>query len=253
VPQTLQTAIERIAAAASQPAGLCVLTGAGMSAESGIPTFRDAMSGLWATFDPMELASEDGFRADPARVWRWYAERRNGVRAALPNAGHVALAEFGRHHPGVLTVVTQNVDDLHQRAGNVDTVRLHGDILQDRWLEACERTAVHGACDTARAVPGEPPRCGDCGHLVRPGVVWFGEMLPPAAMAAAERAADGCAVMLVVGTSGAVWPAAGLAARARRHGAWVAIVNPQPSEIDDQAHAVLRGTAAGLLPRLLAA
>jgi NAD-dependent deacetylase len=233
----------------AQASRVCVLSGAGMSAESGIATFRDALTGLWSRFDPAQLASEDGFRADPQLVWDWYAERRDGVRAAQPNAGHLALGDFARRRPGVLTVVTQNVDDLHQRAGNAGAIRLHGDILADRWFEACRRDPW---CDTERAVPGRPPRCAECGNLVRPGVVWFGESLPPGALEAAERAASGAEVMLVVGTSGAVWPAAGLASRARRSGAFVAILNPQPSEIDAEAHVLLRGTAAQLLPRLLA-
>jgi NAD-dependent deacetylase len=234
----------RIAAARS----LFVLTGAGMSAESGIPTFRDAQSGLWARFDPMQLASPEGFRADPSLVWEWYASRREGVRAVQPNAGHVALARFAQQHPGRLRIVTQNVDDLHQRAGSEGVIRLHGDILQDIWLDRCARDPV---CDTEWAAPGSPPRCAECGNQVRPGVVWFGEMLPVAALTAAERLAQQCDVMLVVGTSGAVYPAAGLAGRARRAGAQVVIVNPEPSEIDDQAHLLLRGTAAHLLPLLL--
>jgi NAD-dependent deacetylase len=242
-------ALEPWRAALAAASRVCVLTGAGMSAESGIPTFRDAMSGLWARFDPAALASEEGFRADPARVWDWYAERREGVQRAEPNAGHHALAAFAARRPGVLTLVTQNVDDLHQRAGNIDTIRLHGDILQDRWLEPCGQ---HPGCEPARAAAGRPPRCADCGNLLRPGVVWFGEMLPPGAMRAAERAAQACDLMLVVGTSGAVWPAAGLAGAARAAGAKVLIVNPHESEIDDQAHGVLRGTAAGVLPPLLA-
>jgi NAD-dependent deacetylase len=234
-------------ATACVPGGIAVLTGAGMSAESGIATFRDAMTGLWARFDPAQLASEDGFRADPQRVWDWYAERRDGVRAAQPNAGHRALAAFAQAQPGVLTVITQNVGDLHQRAGNVDAIRLHGDILEDRWLEPC---ATRCGRAPSSAAPGRPPRCADCGNLVRPGVVWFGETLPPHALDAAERAIAECRVLLVVGTSGAVWPAAGLAGQARRSGAWVAIVNPQPSEIDGEAHAVIRGTAATVLPAL---
>jgi NAD-dependent deacetylase len=235
----------RIVAARS----LFVLTGAGMSAESGIPTFRDAMTGLWSRFDPAQLASEEGFRADPAHVWDWYAERREGVRAAQPNAGHLALGAFARRRPGVLTLVSQNVDDLHQRAGNTDTIRLHGDIQRDQWLERCTRVPV---CDTRDAQPGRPPRCARCGNLVRPGVVWFGEMLPTDAIDAAERAARSCDVALIVGTSGAVWPAAGLASRARRSGALVAIINPHASEIDDDAQVVLRATAAQALPTLLA-
>jgi NAD-dependent deacetylase len=242
------SAVDGVRAALAAAQQVCVLTGAGMSAESGIATFRDALTGLWSRFDPAQLASEEGIRAHPHRVGDWYAERREGVRAAKPNAGHRALAAYAARRPGVLTVVSQNVDDLHQRAGNTDTLRLHGDILQDRWLEVCPRER---ACDTERAAPGRPPRCGECGNLVRPGVVWFGESLPLATFDAGERAAEACNLMLVVGTSGAVWPAAGLAAVARRAGAQVVLVNPQPSEIDADAHVVLRGTAAELLPRLL--
>jgi NAD-dependent deacetylase len=237
-----------VRAARGRPGGLCVLTGAGMSAESGIPTFRDALTGLWSRFDPAELASEEGFRAHPQRVWDWYAERREGVRRAEPNAGHHALAGYARRWPGRLVLVTQNVDDLHQRAGQVDAIRLHGDILADRWLRACPRRP---ACATPDARPGRPPHCTECGNLLRPGVVWFGEELPPTALAAARHAAESCAAMLVVGTSGAVWPAAGLVGQARQRGAKVIIVNPAPSEIDDQAHWVLRGTAAQALPQLL--
>jgi len=243
--RALQQVRERLAAAQS----ICVLTGAGMSAESGIPTFRDALTGLWSRFDPMTLASEEDFRNDPQLVWDWYAERRDGVRAAQPNAGHLALGEFARRHPGRLTVISQNVDDLHQRAGNADTIRLHGDILQDRWLQSCPRSTP---CDPGEALPGRPPRCAGCANLVRPGVVWFGEMLPPAALEAAERAATGCDAMLVVGTSGAVWPAAGLAVTARTAGAFILIVNPHASELDAVAHMVLRSTAAVAMPLLLA-
>ena len=234
-----------------EAASVCVLTGAGMSAESGIATFRDALTGLWSRFDPAQLASDEGFRADPSLVWNWYAERRENVRGAEPNAGHLALAAFERARPGVLTLVSQNVDDLHQRAGNSATIRLHGDILEDRWLDDCPRRTHGNACDPGWALRGTPPVCEECGNLVRPGVVWFGEPLPIGAIEAAERAARACAAMLVVGTSGAVWPAAGLAVLARRSGAKVAIVNPHESDLDEVAHALLRGTAATLLPRLL--
>ena len=246
---TLERLAARLRAALSRPAGLAVLTGAGMSAESGIPTFRDAMSGLWARFDPQQLASEEGFRADPGRVWAWYAERRQGVRAARPNAGHLALGALNRRFPGAMTLLTQNVDDLHQRAGVPQTVRLHGDILADRWLDRCPRQPAC-ALPAAPQAGGQPPRCAACGNLVRPGVVWFGETLPAAALQAAQEAMGRCELLLVVGTSGAVWPAAGLAGEARRFGATVAIVNPEPSAIDDDAHFLLRGTAATVLPAL---
>lgn len=246
--QHLQAARSMLQAASGRRGALCVLTGAGMSAESGIPTFRDALTGLWARFDPAELASEQGFRAQPQRVWDWYAGRREGVRRAEPNAGHHALASTARRWPRSVVLVTQNVDDLHQRAGNHDTIRLHGEILADQWLQACPRRQ---ACPTADALPGRPPHCAECGNLLRPGVVWFGEELPPAALAAARRASESCVVMLVVGTSGAVWPAAGLVGLARQSGAKVIIVNPSPSEIDNEAHLLLRGTAAQVLPLLL--
>ena len=253
-PIELSAARALLAQAPQREGGLCVLTGAGMSAESGIPTFRDALTGYWANFDPMELASDEGFRAAPQRVWDWYAERRSGVLKAEPNAGHHALAAFAQRHPGVLRLVTQNVDDLHQRAGNTDTIRLHGDILQDRWLDDCERRHAGGnTCDPDWAEPGRPPRCAECGNPLRPDVVWFGEPLPLHAINAAQAGAEHCAVMLVVGTSGAVWPAAGLAVLARRRGAQVIILNPAESEIDDEAHLVLRGTAASVLPPLLLA
>jgi len=231
-------------------AHIAVLSGAGISAESGVPTFRDAQTGLWARFRPEELATEAAFRRHPDRVWDWYAERRASLAAVQPNAGHLALAEFERRHPGRLTVITQNVDGLHQRAGSQGVLALHGSLAEDRWLDPC---ALHrqGACDVARAEPGRPPRCPQCGNPVRPAVIWFGEMLPEDALRQAEQAASRCDVMLVVGTAGAVYPAAGLAHQARAVGAQVIIVNPHPSELDELAHLRLAGSAAQVLPRLL--
>ena len=243
--------LARARVAIAEAGQVVVLSGAGMSAESGIPTFRDALTGLWSRFDPHELASVEGFRAHPQRVWDWYAERGEGVRRARPNAGHEALAAWARAHPGRMGVVTQNVDDLHQRAGQPDVLRLHGDILGRQWLDVggCRERTL---CDVAAAAPGRPPSCGRCGNLVRPGVVWFGEALPAAAIERAQQMAGACGVMLVVGPTGAVWPAPAQAGLARRSGATVIIVNPQASEIDAQAHLVLRGTAARVLPALLA-
>ncbi len=222
---------------------IAVLTGAGMSAESGVPTFRDAQTGLWSKFRPEELATEEAFRANPRHVWDWYAMRRERMKGVSPNAGHVALAEFARRHPGRLTLITQNVDGLHQRAGSPGVLALHGNIAEDRWLDA-----PRACCDAHDPVEGRPPKCGICGNLRRPAVVWFGEMLPMDVLEAAEEAAERCDLMLVVGTSGVVYPAAGLARMARGR---VVVVNPAPSDLDDTADVVLRGTAAGLLPQLL--
>lgn len=225
---------------------IAVLTGAGISAESGVPTFRDAQTGYWAQFRPEDMATEAGFRAHPQRVWDWYQYRRELLAGALPNAGHQALAAFQQRFPERLTLITQNVDGLHQRAGSTRVLCLHGDIFADRWLDV-----PRPCCRTAPAVAGHPPHCGRCGNLLRPGVVWFGEALPSPTLEAAQHAADRCDLMLVVGTAGAVYPAAGLAHQARAAGARVVVINPAPSELDGAAHAVLRGPAGALLPQLL--
>ncbi|HXE47653.1 MAG TPA: NAD-dependent deacylase [Ramlibacter sp.] len=222
---------------------IAVLTGAGMSAESGVPTFRDAQTGLWAQFDPQQLATEDAFRANPSRVWEWYAFRREMIAKVEPNAGHRALAAFAQRHAGRLTLITQNVDGLHQRAGSPGVLALHGNIAEDKWLDAPKK-----CCNASAAVAGSPPYCVRCGNMLRPDVVWFGEMLPVDILAAAEDAARECDLMLVVGTSGVVYPAAGLA---RTAAGKVVIVNPEPTDLDDAADAVLRGRAAQLLPILL--
>ena len=227
---------------------VAVLTGAGISAESGIPTFRDAQTGLWAQFDPMQLATEEGFRADPSLVWRWYAWRRTLVSQAQPNAGHRALAAAEARFEQ-LRVITQNVDGLHERAGSTGLIELHGNILRTACLEHCGFLED----SPARCPPGEPPRCPRCGAWLRPAVVWFGEMLDPTALDEAAAAAEHCDVMLVVGTSGLVYPAAGLPASARRAGAAVITVNPEPTDLDEIAAIRIRGRAAEVLPRLLEA
>ena len=230
----------------AQARRIAVLTGAGVSAESGVPTFRDAQTGYWAQFRAEDMATEAGFRAHPRLVWDWYEHRRALLRGVAPNAGHAALARFAQAHPGRLTLITQNVDGLHQQAGSEGVLCLHGDLFENRWLDT-----PRDCCHLGHAVPGSPPHCERCGNLVRPGVVWFGEPLPFAVLEAAQRAARACGLMLVAGTAGAVHPAAGLAHLARGAGARVVVVNPAPSELDDVAHAVLRGTAATLLPQLV--
>lgn len=224
-----------------------VLTGAGMSAESGVPTFRDALTGLWSTFDPERLASREGFAADPALVWRWYAERRQGASNARPNAGHLALVGLDAQFEQ-FAIVTQNVDGLHTRAGSRNVLELHGNIVRTRCFAECGVRID----DPRDLPPGEPPACPRCGHWLRPDVVWFGEMLDAEVLERAERLAASCDAMLVVGTSGLVYPAAGLPSLARAAGARVIIVNPNPTELDDLADIVVRDTAARALPALFA-
>ncbi|AOW13288.1 NAD-dependent deacylase [Hydrogenophaga crassostreae] len=237
---------DSVRAWAAEARHIAVLTGAGVSAESGVPTFRDALTGLWAQFDPQELATESAYRAHPERVWDWYAHRRTMLAKALPNAGHLALARFGQTHPDRLTLVTQNVDGLHQGAGQPETIALHGSLMEDRWLDA-----PRACCNSQPPQEGRPPVCATCGNLRRPGVVWFGENLPPAALAAAEAGVARCDVMLVVGTSGQVYPAAGLAFAAHQQGARVVVINPETTELDRIADVCLREPSAICLPFLL--
>ena len=231
-----------------------VLSGAGMSAESGVPTFREAQSGLWEEFDPSRLATPEAWEADPPFVWAWYAWRVGLVREVEPNAGHRALAELARTHD--VTIVTQNVDDLHERAGSDVLAHIHGSLFEYRC----------GDCgapyDGEVEVPAEPverldpPTCGACLGDVRPGVVWFGEDLPledfQASVEALESLAKGD-VCLVVGTSGIVYPAAGMPAISRGSGATVIEVNPHESDISDMCDIVVRGSAATVLPQLVVA
>lgn len=228
-----------------------VSTGAGMSRESGIPTFRDAMEGLWARFDPQELATEAGFRRDPRRVWSWYAWRRRKVREAEPHPGYFALVELERLVPQ-LTVVTQNVDGLHAIAGSRDVVELHGSLRRVKCLDR------HHPCSGELADPDgeaetDPPPCPVCGSPLRPDVVWFGEMLPGRAVERAWTLVGECQVLLLVGTSGTVWPAAELPHVAKRAGARVVEVNPEPSELTAVADVFLQGAAGKVLPALVRA
>ena len=225
---------------------VAVLTGAGVSAESGVPTFRDAQTGLWSKFDPRELATPSAFARNPKRVWDWYAMRRAMVGRAAPNPAHTALAELERRVPEFV-LLTQNVDGLHQRAGSIRVVELHGNITQVRCSREGTRVAQWDDSDDA------PPRCAACGAFLRPDVVWFEEMLPDDALEAAEDAATRCDVLLVVGTSAEVYPAAALPAIARRRGAQVVEINPDTTPLTAQADHVLHGPAGVVLPALVAA
>jgi NAD-dependent deacetylase len=237
--------IRQAGAALGAARNVCVLTGAGISAESGIPTFRDAQEGLWARYDPMDLATPEGFERDPELVWRWYEWRRELIRGAEPNAGHRALAALAGRVPA-LTLVTQNVDGLHQRAGSTGVIEYHGNILRDRC------TVEQVVVERSRLASGGLPRCASCGALLRPDVVWFGEMIPRAALLAGDAAAEDCDLFLSIGTSSLVYPAAGLADTALRRGATVIEINPNPTDLSERATLVLRGTSGRLLPALLA-
>jgi NAD-dependent deacetylase len=239
IPQSLAGAIARARSVA-------VLTGAGVSAESGVPTFRDAQTGLWAQFDPQKLATPDAFRRNPKLVWDWYAWRRTLVAKAEPNAGHRALAVLeGRVSDFVL--ITQNVDGLHRRAGSRNVVELHGNIGRVKCSR--ENTIVEHWIE----VGDEVPRCAGCGALLRPDVVWFDETLPPDALQAAEGAARRCQILLVVGTSAEVYPAAALPDYAKSAGATIVEINPNPTPLSDFADYVLRGPGGAVLPALVAA
>ena len=247
-PMTAPPAIPAALAGALRAARfVAVLTGAGVSAESGVPTFRDAQQGLWAQFDPRELATPGAFARNPQRVWDWYALRREMVGRVAPNPGHFALAALERHVPAFL-LATQNVDGLHQRAGSERVVELHGNITRVR----CSRDGtVVAHWDGGSA--GSPPRCRHCGAMLRPDVVWFEEPLPADALAAAEDAARRCDVLIVAGTSAEVYPAAALPESALRRGARVVEVNPNETPLSQHADDVLRGPAGVVLPALVAA
>ncbi|WP_248767306.1 NAD-dependent deacylase [Pseudomonas sp. MWU12-2345] len=228
-----------------------VFTGAGASAESGIPTFRDALTGLWERFDPAHLATPQAFRADPSLCWGWYEWRRLKVIQAQPNGAHLAIAELANRVPK-LTVVTQNVDDLHERAGSRDVIHLHGSLHSPRCIDCGQAHTLPLPTD---ALPEdgrriEPPRCSACNGYVRPGVVWFGEMLPEDAWSAGLAAAQKCDVFLSIGTSGIVYPAAELPLRALGHGATVVHINPVRFDISGQEH-FLEGPASVMMQSLL--
>jgi NAD-dependent deacetylase len=230
--------------AANQPC--VVLTGAGVSTESGIPDFRSP-TGIWATYDPYEVASIDGFRRDPARVWEFYGRRLQVLADASPNPAHWALAELEARGL-VQAVITQNVDRLHARAGSRDVVEVHGSIA----TASCPGC---GRCEGRERVVGllPLPRCADCGAVLKPDVVLFGEILPAAAIDRASALAQEAALLLVIGSSLEVWPVAGLPDETLRHGGLLAIVNRDPTAYDSRAALVLHSSAAVTLSECLQA
>ncbi len=223
---------------------VAVLTGSGISAESGVPTFRDAQTGLWARYNPEELATPEAFERGPRLVWEWYSWRRELVEKATPNPGHEALAKLEGRVPK-LSLVTQNVDGLHQSSGSQNVRELHGNIMRSRC--SVEGVIVEPHEDDEET----PPSCPSCGAFLRPDVVWFGEALPDEVLEEAFEAARNCEVFFSIGTSGLVQPAASLAFEAMRSGAIVVEVNPNDTPLTRHAEYALRGRAGEILPELL--
>ncbi len=229
---------------------IVALTGAGVSAESGVPTFRDAQTGLWAQYDPTELATPQAFRRNPKLVWEWYAWRRSLVAQAQPNPGHLALTalESRLTLQGLrFTLITQNVDGLHHRAGSVNVIELHGNIYRTKCFT--ENVLI----ETWPETEAVPPLCPRCGGLLRPDVVWFNESLPPAALTAAIAAANDGDVFFSIGTSSVVQPAASLPYSALEQGAPLVEINPADTPLTPLATHVLRGPAGEILPALVRA
>ena len=260
-----------------QAQNVCFFTGAGMSAESGIPTFRDFFDGVWVKFDPMEVASPWGFKANPQMVWDFYCSRAEAVRRATPNAGHRAIAELSAVVNKV-TVITQNIDNLHQHAGSQDVLELHGNIFrlkpfvdEDAAFADGKNPVICHVCDCyadpdsvnpyasaediegLELVSGAVPTCTGCGSMFRPDVVWFGEPLDHQILGDSMAAVDQCDALIVIGSSLEVAPASELPLRAIRRGALVLEVNPSETSLSLFATATIAGNAAEVLPELLLA
>ena len=238
-----------------QAGRVAALTGAGVSQESGLRTFRDAQTGLWAQYKPEDLASPEAFARDPKLVWDWYAMRREKVRGVEPNPGHVALAEMARRVPE-FTLITQNVDGLHQKTEEtlkvLETFRVYS-ILELHGNIQCVRCSECGMFAETWEENGKVPRCAGCGGMLRPDVVWFGEPLPRSALEAAVEAARASQVFFSVGTSGLVQPAAALAFAAHNKGAVVVEVNLEPTPLTVKADFFLQGKSGEVLPELVKA
>lgn len=225
---------------------LVALTGAGVSQESGLRTFRDAQTGLWAQYKPEDLASPEAFARDPKLVWDWYAWRREAVKSVRPNPGHYALVTLEECCPG-FCLITQNVDGLHRMAGNQNVLELHGNIQRVRCSECYTFAESWG--DDIESVP----RCEECGGLLRPDVVWFGEALPRDQLEPAVEASRSCEIFLSIGTSAVVQPAASLAYAARNHGATLVEINLEPTSLTPKTNYFLQGKSGEVLPELVTA
>ncbi len=223
-----------------------VLTGSGVSAESRIPTFREAQTGLWAKYDPLELATPEAFQRNPQLVWKWYEWRRGLVTEAQPNPGHLTLAELEQRIPQ-FTLITQNIDGLHQRAGSRNVIELHGNINRTKCFN--EGNIIESWPPTTKI----PPRCPQCGGYLRPDVVWFGESLPQEALAVAMLAAGECDLFISIGTSALVQPAASLPLMALQNGIPTVEINPDSTPLTNRVTYSLPGPAGQILPALVEA
>ncbi len=223
---TFEQALNALMGCHQSHGNLVVLTGAGVSKESGIPTFRDAQTGLWANYRAEDLATREGFLSNPKMVWDWYDFRRNTVWDAEPNPGHFALASLETLFPQ-FTLITQNIDNLHQRAGSQSVLELHGNIFRYKCLDRNHPVSLNLLADPTAS----PPHCPTCNSLVRPDVVWFGEMLPESVLNRAFQAATQASVLIIIGTSGVVHPAASIPQVAKEAGATVIEINPEMSAL----------------------
>ncbi len=221
-----------------------VLTGAGISAESGVPTFRDAQTGLWAKYDPMDLATPEAFQRNPRLVWEWYRWRRELVAKAQPNPGHLALVKMQTDIPK-FTIITQNIDGLHQRAGSQFVIELHGNLTRNKCVDNGHIIEKWQPSDEV------PPRCPRCKGLLRPDVVWFGEFLPEATLSQAMKAVEQCDLLFSIGTSSIVQPAASLPFNALEHGAKLVEINPENTPLTPYVDFILYGKSGEILPRLI--
>jgi len=243
----MEQALRALAARLRSARTVTVMTGAGVSAASGVPTFRGA-EGLWRSFRPEDLATPSAFARDPALVWEWYAWRRERVASCQPNAAHHVLAKWSRDDTKRVRIITQNVDDLHLHAGTRELIRLHGSLWETKCFNACA-AGVHPRRDESVTLTSNLPRCPHCGGLARPAVVWFGEPLDAAAV---DRALGllSCDVFLTVGTSAIVYPAAGLVREAQARGAFTAEINLEPTPASSAVDLSLLGAAEHVLPSL---
>jgi NAD-dependent deacetylase len=240
----MNAAIDQLVDALRRSKHTVVLTGAGVSAESGLATFRDPQDGLWAQYRPEDLATPEAFARDPQTVWRWYVWRRDQLMQVEPNPGHYALAELQRLLPE-FALITQNVDGLHQRAGSRDVIEFHGNITRT----VCSAPHCEGQLTPDDA--NEPPLCGLCGSFLRPDVVWFGEQIPADAMAASAKALQDCDLFMSIGTSSTVYPAAGIAQQSAANGAVIVEINPNATPLASSADIVIAGPSGEALPAVV--